>query len=49
MVQDHTVPGEWIVIAIISWGHGCARTDNPGVYTKVTKYIEWIKKNIEDD
>ncbi|XP_010777813.1 hepatocyte growth factor activator [Notothenia coriiceps] len=31
---------------IISWGDGCGRSDKPGVYTKVTHYIDWINSVI---
>ncbi|XP_006859989.1 PREDICTED: tissue-type plasminogen activator isoform X2 [Chrysochloris asiatica] len=36
-----------ILVGIISWGLGCGRKDVPGVYTKVTKYLDWIQDNMQ--
>ncbi|WP_022941609.1 trypsin-like serine protease [Psychromonas hadalis] len=34
--------GTWKQIGIVSWGAGCASAGNPGVYTRLAVYKNWI-------
>ncbi|XP_030740509.1 serine protease 52-like [Echinops telfairi] len=33
----------WYQLGIISWGIGCGLKNHPGVYTKVSNYLVWIR------
>ncbi|XP_024945953.1 transmembrane protease serine 9 [Cephus cinctus] len=37
------------VVGIISWGRGCARPQFPGVYTKLTNYLGWLKNHLNGE
>ncbi|MEU7146076.1 serine protease [Nocardia sp. NPDC046473] len=33
------------LVGITSWGHVCAQSVHPGVYTRVGNYISWINQH----
>ncbi|XP_037383778.1 putative serine protease 45 isoform X1 [Talpa occidentalis] len=40
------VDGRWILAGVLSWEKACEKVQNPGVYSRITKYSKWIKTQI---
>ncbi|NXY16407.1 FA9 factor, partial [Atrichornis clamosus] len=38
------IEGTWFLTGITSWGEECAKPGKYGIYTRVSKYVKWIKQ-----
>lgn len=44
---EHLTSEKWYQLGLVSFGHGCANSQYPGVYTRISYYMPWILKIVE--
>ena len=41
--------GRYVLVGITSWGEGCGFPGYPGIFSRVTSVVPWIKKILGPD
>lgn len=45
----NSITDTWNIAGITSYGYGCAVQDYPGVYTRVSVFVNWINARINGE
>jgi secreted trypsin-like serine protease len=40
--------GHWEQVGLVSFGRKCAEAENPGVYTRLSFYYDWINSHVKE-
>lgn len=46
LMKLHERNNQWILEGVVSFGTRCGTQNWPGIYTRVSKYLDWITSNI---
>jgi secreted trypsin-like serine protease len=39
--------GRFMLSGVISWGIGCAEKNQPGVYTRISEFRDWVNQILQ--